>query len=197
MTDLHIEYIPTSELQKYERNARKHAHEDVETIKNSIKEFGFNDPIGIWSEKKIIVEGHGRLMAAQELGIDEVPCIRLDHLTDEQRRAYALAHNKTAEMSDWDFDFLDLEIEDITDIDMAQFGFDITKIDGFGEDFTLPDGEKSDICQITFYLHENQKELIEYAMSVIGDDFTETFGNKNKHGNQIYEVVRQWAEQRT
>ena len=125
--ELKIEYLPVTELKPYENNARKHAEADVEAIKKSIKEFGFNDPIGIWHDT--IVEGHGRLLAAQELEMAEVPVIRLDHMTDEERRAYALAHNKTAELSDWDFEMLDIELDDIFDIDMSQFGFDISADD--------------------------------------------------------------------
>jgi len=123
---LKIEYLPVTELKPYENNARKHAEADVEAIKKSIEEFGFNDPIGIWHD--IIVEGHGRLLAAQELEMAEVPVIRLDHMTDEERRAYAIAHNKTAELSEWDFEMLDTELEDIFDIDMSQFGFDLSDI---------------------------------------------------------------------
>lgn len=122
--ELKIEYLPITELKPYENNARKHAEADVEAIKKSIEEFGFNDPIGIWHDT--IVEGHGRLLAAQELEMAEVPVIRLDHMTDEERRAYALAHNKTAELSEWDFEMLDTELDDIFDIDMSQFGFDIS-----------------------------------------------------------------------
>ena len=124
---LKIEYLPVTELKPYENNARKHAEADVEAIKKSIEEFGFNDPIGIWHDT--IVEGHGRLLAAQELEMAEVPVIRLDHMTDEERRAYALAHNKTAELSEWDFEMLDTELEDIFDIDVSQFGFDISADD--------------------------------------------------------------------
>lgn len=183
-----------NEIKPYAKNAKKHPDEQVARIANSIREFGFRQPLVI-DKNNVLVIGHGRLAAAKRLGYDTVPCLYADDLTDEQIKALRLADNKTNE-SDWDFDFLDVELDDITDIDMSQFGFDITTMDGFGEEFTLPDGEKSDMCQITFYLHENQKELIEYAMSIIGDDIVETFGNKNKHGNQIYEVVRQWAEQR-
>ena len=96
----------------------------MQAIVESIKEFGFNDPIGLWSDKNIIVEGHGRLLAAKLLNMEYVPCIRLDHLTDEQRRGYALAHNKTAELSRWDDGMLDIELGDITDIDMSLFGFE-------------------------------------------------------------------------
>ena len=127
-----FEWHSVNELQPYEHNARKHQTEDVEAIKRSIEEFGFNDPIGIWSDKNLIVEGHGRLIAAKELSLSEVPCIRLDHLTDEQRRAYALAHNKTAELSAWDFNTLDLELAGIQEIDMSQFGFE----DSFTDDLS-------------------------------------------------------------
>lgn len=123
--ELEIQYLPIDELKPYSRNARKHAEKDVKAIAESIKEFGMNDPIGIWSDKNIIVEGHGRLLACKRLGMDKVPCIRLDHLTDEQRKAYALAHNKTAELSTWFDDFLKSEIEEIQDIDMSLFGFDL------------------------------------------------------------------------
>lgn len=123
---LKIEYLPIDALTPYKKNARKHQAADIETIKQSILAFKFDDPIGIWGENNIIVEGHGRVIAAKELGFTEVPCIRLDHLTDEQRRAYALAHNKTAEMSEWDFDILGEELAELTafDVDMAAFGFD-------------------------------------------------------------------------
>lgn len=106
----------------YEKNARKHADYDIDAIANSIKEFSFSDPIGVWGKNNVVVEGHGRLLAAKKLGMTEVPVIRLDHLTDEQRRAYALAHNKTAELSGWDFPALDLELSELS-IDMEQFGF--------------------------------------------------------------------------
>jgi DNA modification methylase len=129
MEPLKIEYLPVSELKPYERNARKHRDMDVDAIVKSIEKFGFDDPIGIWSADNLIVEGHGRLMAAKKLGMKTVPCIRLDHLTDEQRRAYALAHNKTAENSEWDLDILPEELESIVDIDMSAFGFDVEERD--------------------------------------------------------------------
>jgi len=123
-----IEQIRIEDLRPYERNARKHEAADVAAIARSIEAFGFNDPVGVWGPQNIIVEGHGRVMAAKQLGMTEVPCIRLDSLTDEQRRAYALAHNKTAELSTWDAELLPLELEDLPMIDMAGFGFDIGKV---------------------------------------------------------------------
>ena len=125
--ELRIEYLTLDKLKPYEKNARKHKEVDLSTIKASISEFGMSDPIGVWGKDNIIVEGHGRYLACKELGIDEVPVIHLDHLTDEQRRAYTLAHNKTAEMSEWDFDLLGDELADILDIDMSDFGFDLSE----------------------------------------------------------------------
>ena len=125
--ELKIEYMALEKLKPYEKNARKHQEADLSTIKASITEFGMSDPIGVWGKDNIIVEGHGRYLACKELGIAEVPVIHLDHLSDEQRRAYALAHNKTAEMSEWDFDLLGDELADIFDIDMSDFGFDFAE----------------------------------------------------------------------
>lgn len=130
---LKIEYIPLDNLTPYEKNARLHTEVDLATIKNSIREFGMIDPIGIWSDKNVIVEGHGRMLALKALGHTEAPCIRLDHLTDEQRRAYALAHNKTAEMSKWDFEMLDSELAEL-DLNMEDFGFDMNPVDIDWED---------------------------------------------------------------
>ena len=124
--NLKVEYVDIDSIQPYKNNARKHDTKDITAIKKSIEEFGFNDPIGVWHDE--IVEGHGRLLAAQELGYNVVPIIRLDNLTDEQRRAYTLAHNKTAELSDWDFKVLAEELKDIADFDMSEFGFDVSSL---------------------------------------------------------------------
>lgn len=126
--ELIIEYLPVDSLTPYEKNARKHQKIDVDAIAASIREFEFDDPIGVWGEKNLIVEGHGRLMAAKKLGMETVPVIRLDHLTDEQRRAYALAHNRTAELSAWDDVVKELELSSISDIDMSLFGFDMSAL---------------------------------------------------------------------
>lgn len=117
-------------------------------------------------------------------------------MSDEQKRKYRILDNKTNELATWDFNLLDLEIADL-DFNGYGFGFDNIYDDEYGTDFNLPDGEKSEIRQITFYLHEEQAGLIEYAMSIVSDQVHETFGNQSKAGNELYEVVRQWAEQRT
>ena len=123
--NLKIEYANINDLKKYHKNAKKHPKEQVNRIANSIKEFGMCDPIGVWGKDNLIIEGHGRLMALKKLGYTEAPIIRLDHLSEEQRKAYTLAHNKSAE-SEWDFEILSDELKSIVDIDMMEFGFDLS-----------------------------------------------------------------------
>lgn len=141
---LKIEYLNKEQLKPYANNAKLHPAEQVEQIKKSIEEFGFNDPIAIWHDNEII-EGHGRLLAVMEMPeITEVPVIRLDNLSDEQRRAYMLAHNKLTMNSDFDWATLDIELDEIESIDMSQFGFSVSEIDWSDvEDLTEDSFEES------------------------------------------------------
>lgn len=146
--------LKLEELTPYENNARIHADKDISVIANSIKEFGMNDPIGIWGEKNIIVEGHGRLLALKKLGYKTAPCIRLDHLSDEQRKMYMLAHNKSAELSEWDFSKLEAELSSL-DFDASEFGFDFkTEVptpvddDDFDVDKAVEESTKAPVCQM-------------------------------------------------
>lgn len=122
---MEIVKLKLSELKPYDKNAKIHTPEQIEQIIKSIEEFGMNDPIGIWGKDNIIVEGHGRYEALSKMGIDEVDCIRLDHLTDEERKAYTLAHNKLTMNTDFDMDILNEELMSIDTIDMSEFDFDI------------------------------------------------------------------------
>lgn len=139
LQDLAVIYLPPQALTPYEGNARKHAAEDIAQIKESIRQDGFNDPIGIWGKKNIIVEGHGRQIAAMELGMEKVPCIRLDHLTDTQRRDYAIRHNRTAELSGWDFDKLQAEISALTleGVDLGGLSFDLSAFSSESEESAI------------------------------------------------------------
>ena len=163
---------------------------------NSIKEFGFKNPI-IIDKNNVIIAGHTRLESAKRLGMKEVPCLYANDLTEEQVKAFRLVDNKVSEKAEWDFNMLDAELADL-DIDMTDFGFDKLDInvDDYGTDFNLPDGEKNEMETMSFCLHKNQKLLIEEALELVKDEIHETFGNENKNGNAIYEVVRQWVEQK-
>ena len=119
--ELKIEYIAVDDLKPYEKNNKKHEDFDIGEIAKSISKYEMIDPVGIWGKDNTIVEGHGRVLACKQLGIDKVPCIRLDHLTDEQRREYAIVHNKSSEVAKYDFDNLALELEDL---DFSDFNFD-------------------------------------------------------------------------
>lgn len=121
---MQIERIAISKIKPYEKNAKRHTDEQIQHIINSIEQFGMNDPIGIWGEKNVIVEGHGRYFALKKMGVKEVDCIRLDHLSDEERKAYTLVHNQATLETPFDDDLLKIELDGIFDIDMSDFGFD-------------------------------------------------------------------------
>lgn len=131
MEELKLEYIDVDRLTPYTKNAKKHEEFDINSIMKSIRKHGMNDPIGVWGEKNIIVEGHGRMLACKRLGIKKVPCIRLDRMTDEERRSYTIAHNKTNELSGWDFTILKEELDELTklDIDVEAIGFTNDELD--------------------------------------------------------------------
>lgn len=141
MQKLQIQYLPIDKLKPYEGNAKEHPQDQINQIIESIQQFGMNDPIGIWGDDCLIVEGHGRLMALQQMGETEAPTIRLDHMTDEQRRAYTLAHNKTTMSSGFDMDLLRMELESIEGIQMEDFGFTLDEIDEFPDELDADDSE--------------------------------------------------------
>lgn len=130
-TNLKIVKLGVDELTPYKNNAKTHPREQIEQIKASIEENGFCDPIAVWGADNIIVEGHGRLIACKELGIEKVECIRLDHLTDEQRRAYTLTHNKLTMNSGFDDELLSLELEELQELEVDVIGFEF---DEFSEE---------------------------------------------------------------
>lgn len=122
---LKIEYVPISRLKPYKGNARKHSKADVEAIADSIRRYGFNDAVGVYGDALEIVEGHGRVLAAKKLGMETVPIVRLDHMTGEERRAYAIQHNRTAELSEWDWPTLKLELDALPPLDLSGLEFDL------------------------------------------------------------------------
>ena len=131
---LKVETAKTSELVPYANNAKIHSAEQIDQIAASIEQFGFSDPIGVWTRHDghlEIVEGHGRVMAANVLGIEEVPVIKLDHLDDDARRAYVHVHNQTTLSSGFDFQILDTDLEAL-DFEWEDFGFEPMSFDWEG-----------------------------------------------------------------
>lgn len=154
MDNLSIEYVDINTLKTYANNAKIHTAEQIEQIKNSIRQFGMNDPIAVWQNNEII-EGHGRLMACMELGYKEVPVIRLDSLTDEQRRAYMLIHNKLTMNTGFEFDVLNSELEKLSNVPMEVFGFqrpsevvEAEPVDDGSEDAAEREDDNSDIRKV-------------------------------------------------
>jgi len=138
---LRIEYLPVEKLRPYERNARTHSDAQIDAIAESIRQFGFNAPVLIDDDDGVIA-GHARLAAARQLGLDSVPCVRLSHLNDAQRRAYILADNRLAEMAVWDVPLLSLEVGELTleDVDLSFLDLD-SLLPVENEDFPVEDGE--------------------------------------------------------
>ncbi len=124
-----IEKVNVTELVPYANNAKEHPQEQIDKIKASIKEFGFNDPIAI-DEKNVIIEGHGRFIALQQMGSEVVDVIRLEHLSEVQKKQYILAHNKLTMDTGFNIEMLELEIEAIRvmDGDLTLTGFDLEEI---------------------------------------------------------------------
>jgi site-specific DNA-methyltransferase (adenine-specific) len=120
-----IQLFPIEELKAYENNPRRISADAIKAVSNSIREFGFKVPV-IIDKEKVIVAGHARVLASKELGLKEIPCIVADDLTPEQIKAFRLADNKTSELTCWDFERLDIELEELAELefDMFQFGFE-------------------------------------------------------------------------
>ena len=132
---LSINYRKSGDLIPYINNSRTHSDHQVQQVASSIKEFGFTNPILI-DEGDGIIAGHGRLMAAQKLGLDEVPTITLKGLTEAQRKAYVIADNQLAMNADWDLDALKVEVERLTELDfnIDLLGFDDDILAGLMEE---------------------------------------------------------------
>lgn len=124
---MQIIYKKIDDVIPYENNPRKN-DEAVDYVAKSIKEFGFKVPI-IVDKNNVIVTGHTRLKAAKQLGLKEVPTIMADDLTEEQIKAFRLADNKVSEFANWNFDLLNFELDDISNINMEDFGFSEVNID--------------------------------------------------------------------
>lgn len=198
MSDLKIEYKNTDSLIPYVNNSRTHSDEQVTQVASSIKEFGFTNPILI-DEQGGIIAGHGRLMAANKLGLEQVPTITLVGLTEAQRKAYIIADNQLALNSGWDLDMLRLEFEQLQDLDfdLSLIGFEndvIEKLLDIDADMPdLPDGDRDPFQQKTFTLHDEQAQTIDDAiMKAKTSPIIDTGLNENSNGNAIAYICEQW-----
>lgn len=139
---LEIKTLPVASLVPYANNAKKHPEKQVKEIANSIEAFGNCDPIAVWTNERgepEIVEGHGRVLALEKLGVRDAPVIFLDHLDDEQRRAYCLVHNQTTLSSGLEYQIVVEEIDNLS-YDFNDFGFEAYTFDAGFEDAPDDDG---------------------------------------------------------
>ena len=159
----------------YASNSRTHSDAQVAQIASSIKEFGFLNPI-IVDGKKGVIAGHGRLLAAQKLGLETVPTIEAKHLTEAQRKAYVIADNKLALNADWDFDLLKIELADLEsiDFDMALTGFDNEELlkllgDGLKEDNEITEQSYNEVFEVVVScISETEQQSVYDAMTKKG-----------------------------
>ena len=189
-----IEKLELNKIKMYENNAKKHPQDQIEQIKKSIQEFGNNDPIAI-DENNTIIEGHGRYLALKQLGYKTAECIRISNLTDEQKRAYILVHNKLTMNTGFDIDKLNEELKKITAIDMGFYDFDIYDSKEVEELQVDTGAEKENSYSIVLTLDEQQYQAVMEASGIIENRKKElhNFGNPNKRSNLINEVIYEWG----
>ena len=177
--NMQIEHLQVAELVPFINNSRTHSDEQVAQVAASIKEFGFTNPILIGSDN-VIIAGHGRLLAARKLGTETVPCIRLAHLSEAQRRAYVIADNKLALNAGWDDELLSLELGELEnmDFDLSLIGFSEYELGALlnSNDLDYSDKNKeldlddfNDEMQMKFNLSKEQYDFISDRLSNIND----------------------------
>lgn len=200
--NLTIQYRKTKDLIPYARNSRSHSDEQVLQIASSIKEFGFTNPVLIDNEGGIIA-GHGRVMAAKKLNINEVPTIELMGLSEAQKKAYIIADNKLALNSGWDSELLRLEFDELKELDfdleITGFSFDeINTLDFEGDETEMPDlasGDNEPFQKKTFTLHNDQVNIVEDAVIKAKLNPLIDIGiNENSNGNALAFICKEWLK---
>ena len=186
-----IESLPIERLIPYARNSRTHSDAQIAQVAASIREFGFTNPVLIDGADGIIA-GHGRVMAARKLRLEKVPCIRLAHLSETQKRAYIIADNKLALNAGWDEEMLGLELAELreVDFDLGLLGFSDDEIGAFDVDEAdmpgLSSEDKQPFQQITFTVHDEQAEDVQAAMAKAKQmGHGESAVNENSNGNAL------------
>lgn len=195
--------VRVSDLIPYARNSRTHSEAQVAKIAASIKEFGFLNPV-IIDGKNGIIAGHGRVMAAQKIGITEVPAVEASHLTDAQRRAYIIADNRLALDAGWDDEMLRVEFAELEglgfDLELTGFGLGEIEALSFDDDAetempALKDGDREPYQQKTFTLHDEQAAIVDDAVTLARTSpLADTGLNENSNGNALALICEQWLE---
>lgn len=195
--------VKVANLVPYARNSRTHSVEQVAQIAASIREFGFTNPLLI-DEQGGIIAGHGRLLAAQKLGFDEVPAITLQGLSDAQKKAYVIADNKLALNAGWDDEMLRVEFMELQEMgfDLELTGFSLDEIAELEFDSDcetdmpeLNDGDKEPFQQKTFTLHDEQAAVVDDAVTLARTSpLADTGLNENSNGNALSLICQQWLE---
>lgn len=145
-----LELWPTGRLRPYSRNPRRHTREGVAQIAASIARFGFRAPILVDAKTKTIIAGHGRLQAAELLGLEEVPVVPVDDMGESERRAYVIADNRLTELSDWDDELLAGELQSLDDEDLEALGFTADELSDLGVgELETPDPEPDRAPELT------------------------------------------------
>lgn len=197
-----LEEWKVSDLIEYARNPRKNDHA-VDKVAAAIREFGFRVPILAKSDKTV-VDGHLRLKAAKKLGLETVPVMLCDDMTDAQVKAFRISVNRVAEFAEWDDELLRVEFAELEELgfDLGLTGFELDEIGALdfdeGEEVgmpALPDGDKEPFQQKTFTLHDEQAAIVDDAVTLARTNpFVDTGLNENSNGNALALICQQWLE---
>lgn len=194
---MNIERVKLADIRPYENNAKRHPQSQVDQIAASIQELGYRDLIAV-DEDGVIVEGHGRFLALQQLGYNEIEAIRLEGLTEQQKRAYILVHNQLTMSTGFDPEVLRREIEAITSIDLATFDLVIPAAPEPEPEEETEVKAGPELVSFVLTLSEEQYQELMEAVEIIKTTVPtlHSYGNPNKRNNGIFEVVYQWAERK-
>lgn len=189
---MEVRNVPPSEIRPYDRNPRNN-DAAVGPVSESIRRFGFRQPIVVDQEGVIIV-GHTRHRAALSLGLDSVPVVVADNLTPEQCAQYRLVDNKVGELSEWDENALGEELAGLLDARMEDFGFEgFVDMEGFGEDFTLPDDDEPKQKAVTLNMSEELRDMLLEATASLD---SVRFSEASDLTNRTVEIMARWLEDR-
>lgn len=196
-----LAWLPVEELYPSARNARTHSDEQVEQIAESMRRWGWTIPVLI-DEAGELIAGHGRLLAAQRLGLSQVPAMVAEGWSEEQKRAYRIADNRLAENAGWDTELLTVELRELDELefDVGLLGFsgeEISELLGTAGSTGMPDLGSGDpaITQMTFTFAPHQAAVVKSALRAAKEagEFADT-GNSNANGNALHRICAAYIE---